>query len=96
MTGRKVLVRRKPDVRALFVKPPFSSTSSCLQMRHPVVLKELSQVPVFLGPQVLMWIFMLHLVKHTEESPSLLQTYAYFPASAVCCVGTGSCFNRTM
>lgn len=91
LASGKVLVRRKADVSTLFVKTPFSNTASCLQIRHPVVLKELSQVPVFTQPQLLRWVLMLHLIKHTVESPSLHQTSAYFPASAVGYMGTGSC-----
>lgn len=93
--GRQESFGKKESKCEHIVKTPFSSTASCLWMRHPLVLKELSQVPVFLGPQLLRWVFMLHLIKHTEESPSLHQTSASFPASAVCRVGTGSYLNRT-
>lgn len=45
--------KKAGDVSTLFVQPPSGSTASCLHMRHPVVSKEWSEVPVFTGPQLL-------------------------------------------
>lgn len=95
LAGRKVVVRRKADVSPLFVKTPFSSTASCLQMRLPVVLKELGQVPVFTGLQLPRWVLVLGLIKRTEKSPSPHRASACSPACPACWGGAGSCSNST-